>query len=108
VERLNGTLRSQQARLTRRTRSMSRRRRFLNWSRHVWRDLYNWVRPHRSLQQTPAMAEGLTDHAWSVWEYLRYPVHVTDLMRAIWQEERQNLATSALECHKCLESVPTS
>jgi Integrase core domain len=109
VERLNGTLRCQQARLTRRTRMISRRTRFLKWSLSLWRDLYNWVRPHRSLDgRTPAMAEGLTDHAWSVLEYIRYPVHVSDLMRDIWAEERQNAVTSALNQNKPRETVPTS
>jgi IS1 family transposase len=108
VERLNGTLRCQQARLTRRTRTISRRRRFLQWSLWLWRDLYNWSRPHRTLGQTPAMAEGLTDHAWSVSDYVRYPVHVSDLMRDIWADDRQNVITSALNRKKPRETVPTS
>lgn len=109
VERLNGTLRCQQARLTRRTRTISRRTRFLQWSLWLWRDLYNWVRLHRSLDtQTPAMAEGLTDHAWSVSEYVRYPVHVSDLMRDVWADNRQNAVTSALNQKKPRETVPIS
>ena len=115
VERINGTLRGQQARLTRRTRAISRRTRFLDWSLQLWRDLYNWTRPHRSLPaaahgrpETPAMAEGLTDHVWSVWEYVNYPVHVSDLMRDIWAEERQNVVTSALERQQPCKTVPTS
>lgn len=97
VERINGTLRCQQARLTRRTRTISRRRRFLNWSLQLWRDLYNWTRRHRSLPGTPAMARGLAGHVWSVWEYITHPVHSNDLKRAIWEEERKNVVTSALE-----------
>lgn len=108
VERINGTLRGQQARLNRRTRAISRRRRFLSWSLQLWRDLYNWTRPHRSLQQTPAMAESLTDHVWSVQEYVCYPVHVSPIMRDIWEEERKKVATSALELKKPLKTVPTS
>ena len=122
VERINGTLRGQQARLTRRTsqirrggRVISHRRRFLDWSLQLWRDLYNWTRPHRSLPvaaqrrpETPAMAEGLTDHVWSVWEYVNYPVHVSDLMRDIWAEERENVVTSALERKQPCKTVPTS
>lgn len=108
VERINGTMRCQQARLTRRTRTTSRRTRFLHWSLQLWRDLYNWTRCHRSLQQTPAMAQRLTDHLWSVLEYVRYPVHVSDLMRDIWAEERKNVVTSALERKNRLETVPTS
>jgi IS1 family transposase len=108
VERLNGTLRSQQARLTRRTHAISRRRRFLTWSLQLWKDLYNWTRPHRSLEKTPAMAESLSDHVWSVLEYLRYPVHVSNLMRAIWEEDRKNVATSALELKTRCKTMPTS
>ena len=108
VERLNGTLRSQQARLTRRTHALSRRRRFLAWSLQLWRDLYNWTRPHRSLEKTPAMAQGLTEHVWSVKEYIRYPVHVSDLMRDIWAEERKKVTTSALDLKKPHKTVPPS
>ena len=46
IERLNGTIRGQIARLGRRTRNTSRRRRPLQWALWLWRDLYNWVRPH--------------------------------------------------------------
>jgi Integrase core domain len=109
VERINGTLRCQQARLSRRTRSVSRRRRFLQWSLWLWRDLYNWVRPHRSLhEQTPAVAQGLADGIWSVWRYVCHPVHVCGLMRDIWSESREIIATSALKAKKRLETVPTS
>lgn len=109
VERLNGTLRCQQARLTRRTRTISRRTRFLQWSLWLWRDQYNWVRLHGAHDgQTPAMAEGLTEHAWSVSEYIRYPVHVSDLMREIWADDRKNAVTSALNQNKHRKTVPTS
>ena len=57
LERLNGTLRCQQARLARRPRCVSRDGRRLQWSLWLWRDLYNWVRAHGSLGgRTPAMA----------------------------------------------------
>src|SRR3990172_7378348 len=59
VERLNGTIRGQVARLARRTRHGSRRRRPLQWALWLWRGLYNWVRPPGSLDgRTPAMAPG--------------------------------------------------
>ncbi len=109
VERLNGTMRCQQARITRRTRTISRRTRFLQWSLWLWRDLYNWTRLHGSLpQQTPAMAQGLADRLWTVQDYVRYPVHVSDLIQAIWAEDRQLAATSALEQQNRLKTVPTS
>jgi hypothetical protein len=109
VERINATMRCQQARLTRRTRTLARRRRYLQWSLWLWRDLYNWVRPHRALgEQTPAMAQGLSDRTWSVWDYVRRPVHVCGLMRDVWAERRENLVTSALEAKNRRKTVPTS
>jgi hypothetical protein len=109
IERLNGTLRCQQARLARRPRCVSRDGRRLQWSLWLWRDLYNWVRVHGSLAgRTPAMAMGLSGHVWSVPEYVRYPVHVSDLDRAIWAEEREEVLTSALDRDKRRKTVPSS
>jgi hypothetical protein len=109
LERLNGTMRCQQARLARRPRCVSRDGPRLQWSLWVWRDLYNWVRVHGSLEgRTPAMAMGLSDRVWTVLEYIRHPVHVDDLTRAIWAEEREMVLTSALERQKPRRSVPTS
>jgi len=57
IERLNGTIRGQQARLIRRTRSGSHLEEMLQYSIWLWRDLYNWTRVHYSLlDETPAMA----------------------------------------------------
>jgi hypothetical protein len=101
LERLNGTLRGQQARLARRTRRVSRREGPLQGSLWLWRDVHNWVRIHGALgDRTPAMAQGLAEHVWTVLEYVRYPVHVGELDRAIWQEERDEVLTSALERYK--------
>ncbi len=109
VERLNGTMRGQQTRLARRTRNVSRGQEWLQWALWLWRDLYNWVAVHGSLRgRTPAMAQGLTDHVWTVLEYVRYPVHVSDLQRAIWQEEREEVLTSALDRQKRRKPLPTS
>ena len=56
MERLNGTIRGQQARLIRRTRSGSHLEEMLQYSIWLWRDLYNWTRVHYSLlDETPAM-----------------------------------------------------
>ena len=109
IERFNGTLRGQQARLTRRTPHGSRRSDLLQKALHLWRDLYNWVRPHRSLQGcTPAMALGLADHVWSVVEYVCHPVHVSKLQRDIWAEERNAAQESALDAYKRKRTLPTS
>jgi transposase InsO family protein len=109
IERLNATMRCQQARLARRPRCVSRDGRRLQWSLWLWRDLYNWVRVHGSLGgRTPAMAAGLVERVWSVVEYIRHPVHVDDLTHAIWAEERERALTSALEREKHPKTVPSS
>jgi hypothetical protein len=107
--RLNATLRCQQARLARRPRCASRDRRRLQWSLWLWRDLYNGVRVHGSLEgRTPAMAAGLSERVWSVLDYVRHPVHGDDLTRAIWAEEREMVLTSALERETPRKTVPSS
>ena len=109
LERLNGTLRGQQTRLARRTRNVSRRESRLEWALALWRDWHNWVQPQEALDgRTPAMAQGLTDRVWTVEEYVTYPVHVSDLQREIWAEERQKVLTSPLEDKKRRKTLPTS
>lgn len=109
VERLNGTLRSQQTRLARRTRNGSRREAMLQWALWLWRDLYHWTRLHRSLPGcTPAMAVGLAKKLWSVFDYVCYPVHVSDLQRQEWAEQRRDVLESALERYQRKKSLPTS
>lgn len=109
IERINGTMRTQQTRLARRTRNVSRNETWLEWALSMWRDWYHWVRPHGSLgRRTPAMAMGLTDHLWTVLEYIHYPVHVGEFQRAIWAEDRENLLTNGLNRQKRPVSLPTS
>jgi len=109
LERLNGTIRCQQARLARRPRCVSRDGRRLRWSLWLWRDVYNWVRVHGSLDgRTPAMAAGLSERAWSIVDYIRHPVHVDNLTHAIWAEEREMALTSALDRQKPRKTVPSS
>ena len=110
MERLNGTLRTQQqARLGRRTRNLSRRGVALQWSLWLWRDLYNWIHPHHSLERrTPAMVLGLASVPWTVQQYVREAVHVSDLMRQIRAEERETWLTSALAARKRSKLLPTS
>lgn len=109
VERLNGTARGQQARLARRTRNGSRLAEALQWALWLWRDLYNWTRAHGSLGgRSPAIALGLAEEVWSVRRYVSYPVHVSELQRGIWAEEREELLRSALEAKKCPKTLPTS
>jgi hypothetical protein len=37
----------------------------------------------------------LTDPIWTALEYITYPVHVDDLEREVWAEERRELLTAA-------------
>ena len=70
VERSNLSLRMGLRRFTRLTNAFSRK--FENhWAAVVlWYTAYNFVRVHKSLRMTPAMAAGITDHIWSVRELL--------------------------------------
>jgi len=109
LERLNGTMRGQQARLTRRTRNGSRKTVFLAWSLLLWRDLYNWTRVHVSLDgHTPAMVLGLAQTVWSVGKYVRYPVHVSDLLREAWDEQRNAARQSPLDAYLRKKALPIS
>jgi hypothetical protein len=109
LERFNGTVRGRQSRLTRRTRQISRRSDLLQKALWIFRDLYNWVKVHGSLVgRTPAMALGVSDHPWSIPEYISYPVHVSDLQRDMWAEERNAAQESALDQYSGKKTLPTS
>jgi hypothetical protein len=109
IERLNGTMRTQQTRLARRTRNVSHAAKALQWALWLWRDIYHWVHPHHSLiDRTPAMAMGLTQAKWTVRDYVRYPVHVGTLQRALWAEQRETLLTIGLNGRKHRKPLPTS
>jgi len=109
VERLNGTLRGQQARLARRTRHGSRLADMLRWALGLWRDLYNWTRGHAALDgHSPAMALGLADRVWSVRRYVAYPVHVSDHQREAWADARNSALESALDVYEREHALPTS
>jgi hypothetical protein len=109
MERLNGTIRGQQARLIRRTRASSHLQEMLQYSIWLWRDLYNWTRVHYSLlDETPAMALGLAEDAWTVSKYILYPVHVSDLQRRDWAEQRNSVLESAVDVYKRNKALPMS
>jgi len=109
VERLNGTIRCQQARLIRRTHSGSHCTEMLQRSIWLWRDLYNWTRIHYSLiYETPAMALCLADEVWSVLKYVLYPVHVSDIVRQDWAEQRNSVLESAVDNYKRNKTLPIS
>ena len=109
VERLNGTIRGQQARLARRTRNGSHLEIMLQYSIWLWRDLYNWTRVHYSLlDETPAMALGLSDKVWTVRKYILYPAHVSDLQRLDWAEQRNSVLESAIDVYERNKALPIS
>jgi transposase-like protein/IS1 family transposase len=76
VERMNGSIRHFTKRMGRLTYAFSKR-----WSNHrcalaIFFAHYNWCRKHKSLKtNTPAMAHGLADKAWSVRELLAAVLH---------------------------------
>lgn len=109
IERLNGTMRTQQTRLARRTRNVSHAAQALQSGLWLWRDLYHWTRPHDSLaDRTPAMAMGLAQRVWTVREYVRHTVHVGDWQRALWAEQRKTLLTTGLNGQKHRNTLPMS
>jgi len=86
IERFNGTVRERLATLTRKCRHAAVQLQALETGMYLIGSTYNFCCVHqqlskraageaqRLLQQTPAMASGLTDHLWSVSELVRYKV----------------------------------
>ena len=82
IERLNGTFRERLASLTRKSRHAARRLRALETGMYLIGCSYNFCFAHHELSKashvgspcTPAMAAGLTDHVWSVYELLNYHI----------------------------------
>jgi len=71
IERLNATFRAHLACLARRTRCPARQLETVHGKIFLVGCLYNFCCLHRSLNGlTPAMAAGLTDHRWSLEEFL--------------------------------------
>jgi len=83
VERQNGTDRGRNGRKTRKTYGFSKDWNIHNAVTYFTMYTYNFCWPVRTLRQqgpdgqwlpqTPAMAAGLTDHVWSLWEWLTFP-----------------------------------
>jgi hypothetical protein len=89
VERQNGVLRDRLACLTRKTHAFAKDA--ATWDACFRLTLFehNWLLPHRALRQrlaepvegrrydqrTPAMALELTDHPWSLVEFLTHPIY---------------------------------
>jgi IS1 family transposase len=92
IERFNGTMRERLATLTRKCRHAAARLEALETGMYLIGCTYNFCFPHHELSTskhlgaawTPAMAAGLTDHIWSIWEVLTYKVAPTP-----WVEPRR-------------------
>ena len=82
IERLNGTIRSRLASLTRTCRHAAARVETLEEGMYLIGCSYNFCFPHHELSKkahfgcptTPAMAASLTDHIWSMRELLMYKI----------------------------------
>jgi hypothetical protein len=82
IERLNGTMLERLAALTRKCRHAASRLTGLEAGMYLIGSTYNFCWPHQTLSKpthlgcptTPAMATGLTDHVWSMWELLSYRI----------------------------------
>lgn len=71
IERLNATFRGHLSLLVRRSRCPARRRETVSQRVFLLGCVYNFCSIHASLRHsTPAMAAGLTDHLWSVADFL--------------------------------------
>lgn len=68
VERSNLTMRMHMRRFTRLTNAFSKKVENHAHMVAIYTVWYNWVRPHKTLKQTPAMAAGLTDRVWTLEE----------------------------------------
>lgn len=71
VERQNLTMRMQMRRFTRLTNAFSKKLENLKAAVALHFAHYNFVRIHKMLRCTPAMAAGVTDHLWSLSELMR-------------------------------------
>ena len=88
VERINLTIRTSLARFIRKTMNFSKTMKMHQKAFDLFQAWYNFIKPHKSLrlkidsgnrkwfQRTPAMAEGITDHIWSLKELLTFRVPV--------------------------------
>ena len=88
VERINLTIRTSIVRFVRKTMNFSKTMKMHTKAFDLFQAWYNFVKPHDSLklridsgnrkwfQRTPAMAEGITDHIWSLKELLTFRVPV--------------------------------
>jgi hypothetical protein len=89
IERFNGTMRERLASLTRKGRHASQRLEAFQWGMYLIGCTYNLCWIHHQLGQTPAMAAGLTDRAWSLKYVLTYKV-TPQLLTTLQEAQRQD------------------
>jgi IS1 family transposase len=70
IERHNLSIRMAVRRMTRLTNAFSKKRENHEYHLALYFLYYNFCRKHMTLKETPAMAAGLTDHAWTLAELL--------------------------------------
>jgi transposase-like protein/IS1 family transposase len=71
VERQNLSIRMGMRRMTRLTNAFSKKWENLEAAYALWFAFYNFCRVHKTLRVTPAMEQGITDHAWTIEELIR-------------------------------------
>jgi IS1 family transposase len=94
IERFNGTIRERLASLTRKCRHASAHLEPFQWGMYLIGCTYNLCWTHDQLGQTPAVAAGLTDHAWSLQHVLTYKV-TPQLLANMHEAQRQDLIPSS-------------
>ena len=70
IERQNLSIRMGMRRMTRLTNAFSKKWENLQAAYSLWFAYYNFCRVHSSLKKTPAMAQGLADHVWTIKELI--------------------------------------
>jgi transposase-like protein/IS1 family transposase len=70
VERQNLSIRMGMRRMTRLTNAFSKKWENLQAAYSLWFAYYNFCRIHSTLKKTPAMAQGITDHGWTINELI--------------------------------------
>lgn len=92
VERFNGTVRQHNSRKARKVYSFSKEFEYhaaMSWFAAAY---YNFCRPHLGLREkeegrwtkrTPAVASGISDHVWSLDEFMSYPLTHKSFARTV-------------------------
>jgi hypothetical protein len=91
IERFNGTMRERLASLTRKCRHASLHLEPFQWGMYLIGCTYNLCWSHHQLEQTPAMAAGLTHSAWSLQQVLTSKV-TPQLLANMREIQHQDLA----------------